>query len=204
MLRKDGDMTAEAWRLMVARPRSSAGFDALFMAHYAAVFRLLYRITGTREEAEDLAQETFLRLHRSSYLWDGPQGAEQNVRAWLYRVATNLAFNALRSEARRRQREERTAQGSNAHAGPIPDPAELAARLDEQAVVRQALAQMEERQAQLLLLRQAGLSYRELAEALHVAPGSVGTLLARAEAAFESAYSAVVATHEAEGGRDDL
>lgn len=44
----------------------SSDFDALFLAHVAAVFRLAYRIAGTREEAEDLAQETFLRLHRSS------------------------------------------------------------------------------------------------------------------------------------------
>jgi RNA polymerase sigma-70 factor (ECF subfamily) len=55
--------------------------------------------------------------------------------------------------------------------------------------VRRALLKLPQKQGQLLLLRHAGLSYKELAEALQVAPGSVGTLLARAEAAFERAYA---------------
>jgi RNA polymerase sigma-70 factor (ECF subfamily) len=67
--------------------------------------------------------------------------------------------------------------------------------------VRKALAALSERQMQLLVLRQAGLSYRELALALGVAPGSIGTLLARAEAAFESAYRAL--EHDA-GGKGQL
>jgi RNA polymerase sigma-70 factor (ECF subfamily) len=50
------------------------------------------------------------------------------------------------------------------------------------------LRQMKERDAQLLILRHSGLSYREIAAALDVAPGSVGTLLARAEAEFEQRY----------------
>jgi RNA polymerase sigma-70 factor (ECF subfamily) len=110
------------------------------------------------------------------------------VRAWLYRVAVNLAYNALRSRGRRQRREEATAQTAWAVGSPAPDPAEAAIRSDERAAVRRALAALPERQAQLLLLRHAGLSYRELAEALHIAPGSVGTLLARAGAAFEKAY----------------
>jgi RNA polymerase sigma-70 factor, ECF subfamily len=164
-------------------------FDALFVAHYEAVFRLLYRITGTREEAEDLAQETFLRLHRSPHLWDERRRErEQNVGGWLYRVATHLAYNALRGQQRRERREglvlgQALSAGSNE-----PDPAEVAQRADERAAVHRALARLPERQAQLLLFRHAGLSYREVAEALDVAPGSVGTLLARAEAAFEEAY----------------
>jgi RNA polymerase sigma-70 factor (ECF subfamily) len=164
-------------------------FDALFFTHYEAVFRLLYRITRTREEAEDLAQETFLRLHRSPQVWDERRRErEQNVGGWLYRVATHLAYNALRGRQRRERREglvlgQALSAGSNE-----PDPAEVAQRAEEQTIVRRALARLPERQAQLLLLRHAGLSYREVAEALEVAPGSVGTLLARAEAAFEVAY----------------
>jgi len=161
-----------------------ADFDALFLAHYSGVYRLLYRIVGTREEAEDLAQETFLRLARQRF----PADRQHNVRAWLYRVATNLAYNALRGQGRRERRQEAVAHQVTTAGSPALDPAEAAAREDERAVVRRALAVLPERQAQLLLLRHAGLSYRELAEALDVAPGSVGTLLARAEAAFEKVY----------------
>jgi len=176
----------------------ASDFDALFLAHYDGVYRLAYRLAGTREEAEDLAQEAFLRLHRSPHLWHAATdpAAEHNVRAWLYRVVTNLAYNALRGERRRRQREDRVA-------GPT-GPADRHTEVDigeaalgaieyaqTAAQVRSALAALTERQVQLLLLRQAGLSYRELADALGVAPGSVGTLLARAEAAFVAAYRAI-------------
>jgi RNA polymerase sigma-70 factor (ECF subfamily) len=179
-------MTSSAWPLAAARPQAESDFDALFLAHHDGVYRLLYRIVGTREEAEDLAQETFLRLSRQRF---GP-GREHNVRAWLYRVATNLAFNALRGQGRRQRREEQTVYGITTAGSPAPDPADAAAQADERAAVRRTLARLPERQAQLLLLRHAGLSYRELAEALAIAPGSVGTLLARAEAAFEKAWKA--------------
>lgn len=164
-------------------------FDALFVAHYQAVYRLLYRLTGTREEAEDLAQETFLRLHRSPQLWDARRRErDQNIGGWLYRVATHLAYNALRSRQRRESREGLVlGQALNAESQEA-DPADAAQRAEERAIVRRVLARLPKRQAQLLLLRHAGLSYREVAEVLEIAPGSVGTLLARAEAAFEVAY----------------
>jgi RNA polymerase sigma-70 factor, ECF subfamily len=172
----------------------STDFDALFLAHYDGVYRLAYRLAGTREEAEDLAQEAFLRLHRTPHLWHTAANPtiEHNVRAWLYRVVTNLAYNALRGERRRQQREDRLA----GPLGPVgeADVADAALSAAEQAQaaaqVRRALAALTERQVQLLLLRQSGLSYRELAAELGVAPGSVGTLLARAEAAFVAAYRA--------------
>lgn len=183
-------MTTDAWLFRSVTTQPKLDFDSLFLAHYDGVYRLLYRIVGAREDAEDLAQETFLRLARQRFRSD----QEHNVRAWLYRVATNLAYNLLRGEARRTQRQDRfTRQATPA----APDPAEAALRGDEQAAVRRALASLAERQAQLLLLRHAGLSYRELAEALGVAPGSVGALLARAEAAFEKAYRVTGQAEEA-------
>ncbi len=186
-------MTTDAWTRSAAQSRDEATFDALFLTHYQPIFRLLYRIAGTREEAEDLAQETFLRLHRSPELWKKlqPEPREHNVRAWLYRVATNLAYNMLRSQQRRTRRED-VLLGQTLSAGNgEPDPATAAEREDERAAVRRTLAALPERQAQLLLMRHAGLSYRELAEALGIAPGSVGTSLARAEAAFEKVYQKV-------------
>lgn len=159
-------------------------FEALFLAHYNGVYRFLFRILGAQEEAEDVAQETFLRLYRQHFA----DGRQHNVRAWLYRVATHLAYNALRSRHRQERRLEVMAHQETASSSDRLDPAESALRDEEREHVRLALASLPARQAQLLLLRYAGLSYRELAEALNVAPGSIGTLLARAEAAFESAY----------------
>ncbi len=177
----------------VARTVAS-DFDALFLTHYDGVYRLAYRLAGTRDEAEDLAQEAFLRLHRTPHLWQAAPNPtiEHNVRAWLYRVVTNLAYNALRGERRRRQRENRLAGPADPYTDVDIAEAALGAVEHAQAAtqVRRALAALTERQVQLLLLRQAGLSYRELAAELGVAPGSVGTLLARAEAAFVAAYRA--------------
>ena len=179
--RSDSQMTTDALRIGSVTSRSEFDFDELFLTHYQGVFRLVYRIVGTREAAEDLAQEAFLRLAQQRF----SPGREHNVRAWLYKVATNLAYNALRGEARRTRRQERVSDlADEAEA----DPTETVVRADEQVAVRRALARLPEKQARLLLLRHAGLSYREVAEALDIAPGSVGTLLARAEAAFEKAY----------------
>ena len=79
---------------------------------------------------------------------------------------------------------------AEAHTAIVPE-RQLATRFGiTHAAVRRVLAGLPQKQSELLLLRHAGLSYRELAEALGMAPGSVGTLLARAEAAFEKAYRA--------------
>ncbi len=177
-----GDWTAEEFR-------------AAFLEHYGAIYRHLFRLLGSQEEAEDLAQEAFLRLYRQRF----PPGREHNVRAWLYRVATRLAYNALRSQRRRERREQAEARQAGLPEG--ADPAEAALRKEAREAVQKALARLRPREAQLLLLRYAGLPYREIAEVLGVAPGSVGTLLARAEAAFARAYRAVVpATQEEERG----
>ena len=184
----------EAWWQAGRKPWDQAEFEALFLAHYGDVYRLLFRLVGSPEEAEDLAQETFLRLYRRRF----PVWREQSLRAWLYRVATNLAYNALRSQQRRVRRQEAVHQ--LVAPSVETDPAETAQRRDEQKAVRQVLAVLPRRQTQLLLLYYAGLSYRELSEVLGVAAGSVGTLLARAKAAFEDKYRTMALAHG--GGAD--
>ena len=173
--------------------RTEAAFDALFLAHYESVFRQAYRVTGNAQEAEDLAQEAFVRLHRQQFDAD----REHNVPAWLLKVVTNLAYNAIRGNRRRDQREHVVFDDRTA----APDPADEAVRSDQQQRVRLVLRQLPERQATLLLLRHAGLSYGELAAALNVAPGSVGTLLARAHTGFAEAYCKTITGSP--GGNDD-
>jgi RNA polymerase sigma-70 factor (ECF subfamily) len=163
------------------RQGSDEAFAAIFRAYHGRVFAVAYRLLGSSAEAEDIAQEVFLRLYLHPLAGD----REHNLAGWLLRVATNLAYNALRSRRRREARESRAIERpyDRTEAAPELSPAtELAER------VRAALAALPERQVQLLLLRQAGLSYTELAAALGVAPGSVGTLLARAERAFREHY----------------
>ena len=158
-----------------------AAFEALFVQYYTRVYAVLFRLVGDRAEAEDLTLETFWKL------WRQPPPRADNLAGWLYRVATRLGYNAMRA-AQRRQRHERAAAESlePADGG---DPAEEAERAIERARVRAILGRMPERNAQLLMLRHAGLAYKEIAAALGVSPSSVGTLLTRAEAEFEKLYA---------------
>jgi RNA polymerase sigma-70 factor (ECF subfamily) len=170
------------------RRGDESAFDNLFVRHYAVVYRVVYGLTGTREAAEDAAQETFLALYRR------PPAPDQPLRPWLCRVALNTARNALRAERRDTLRVERAALDVVA-AG---EPSEAVERAEERDRVRAALATLPQRQARLLLLRHAGLSYAEVAAALDLAPGSVGTLLARAERAFAEAYARCISTGAAD------
>jgi RNA polymerase sigma-70 factor (ECF subfamily) len=136
-------VTANPVSWVTVDERDEVGFDSQFLAHYDGVYRLLFRIVGTREQAEDLAQETFLKLHRHRF----PAGREHDVRSWLYRVATNLAYNALRSANRRERRHERALRDGSALPSPSPDPAAAAVRECERQAVRRVLATLSERQA---------------------------------------------------------
>jgi RNA polymerase sigma factor (sigma-70 family) len=159
----------------------SAEFEALFTEHWERLCRLLYNMLGDWAEAEDLALETFVQLHRR------PPHANENPGGWLYRVASNLGLNALRARKRRWQYEQ--SAGMQAWENDQPgDPADEAERRIERSQVRRALSAMKPRSAQLLMLRHSGLSYTEIADALGIASSSVGALLARAEKEFERLY----------------
>ena len=168
-----------------ADQKRRAAFEDLFLQNWDKVYGVLFRLTGDPADAEDLALETFLRL------WQRPPAQEQTLAGWLYRVATNLGYNALRSAGRRSRHElnaglQALAEGS----GPanLANPAKEVERSEERARVQQILQQMQARQAQLLILRHSGLSYQEIAETLNIAPASVGTLLVRAEKEFVQLY----------------
>ena len=165
--------------------RVSSEFEALFLEHWAPVYRLLCRLVGDPAEAEDLALETFVRLYRSQ------SQDEFNSGGWLHRVATNLGLHSIRSWKRREQYE--ITSGKHALEEAEEDrPAEILAQKEERHLVRRALAKMNERQSQLLVMRHSGFSYKEIAEALHLAPTSIGPLLVRAEREFEKRYKALI------------
>jgi RNA polymerase sigma factor (sigma-70 family) len=164
----------------------SSAFEALFIEHWARVYRLLCRLVGDPAEAEDLALETFVRLYQKA---PAPQ-EEFNPGGWLHRVATNLGLQSIRSW-KRRERYELSAGKYALEESGTESPAEIIAREEEQRLARLALAKMNERQAGLLILRYGGFSYKEIAETLKLAPASIGPLLLRAEREFEKQYRAL-------------
>lgn len=171
-------MLSDSLLLEGLRRGDEASFEALFHRHYQNVYCLLYRLVGDGE-AEELTQEVFLRLY------ERPLRNGDNVAGWLYRVATNLGYNALRGERRRLSREEKVMADMPTAA---PSAAAEWRRQVEQSRVRTALSCLRPKQGQLLLLRHMGFSYKELAEIVGVSPNSIGTLLARAEKAFHRVY----------------
>jgi RNA polymerase sigma-70 factor (ECF subfamily) len=158
-------------------------FEAMFVEYYPRIVGILRRLVGDHGRAEDLASEVFLKLYRQPLAPD----LDSNVGGWLYRTATNLGIDALRATARRNSFEQAAArdnkQGQIAESG-----FDQMVRSERAQRVRAVLAEMKPVQAQLLLLRASGHSYKELSAALEMEPGSVGTLLVRAEAAFEQGY----------------
>lgn len=162
-------------------------FDNLFREHYDRVYGILFRLVGNRAEAEDLTQDVFIKLYQHANGRKFLARREHNLSAWLYRTAMNRGYNALRGNQRRLQRNTLL----------VPDPAgspgadKLVEQDETKTAVRRALAQLPEKQAQLLLLRQMSFSYEECAEVIGVAPSSVGTLLRRATDAFRQAYEDV-------------
>jgi RNA polymerase sigma-70 factor (ECF subfamily) len=164
--------------------RIAAAVEALFQEHYGRIAGMLARLTGDRAHAEEIASDVFHKLSQRPALL-----GSEDLTAWIYRVATNAGFDALRANSRRRRREEAAGlEGIHASAAPSALDAMLA---EERRVrVRAVLGALKPREAQLLLLRSSGLAYRELAATLGIAPASVGTMLARAEAEFERRFRA--------------
>jgi RNA polymerase sigma-70 factor (ECF subfamily) len=148
--------------------------DAVFRRDYQLVVGVAARVLGSRDQAEDVAQDVFLSFGRSSV----PAG---EARGWLCVAAAHTALNLLRSGRRRVSREEAAAAADDAV---VSDVAEAVVTLEERSRVRSALVRLPRKQAVALVLRHSGLSYADVAAALDLSPASVGTTVRRAESAL--------------------
>jgi RNA polymerase sigma-70 factor (ECF subfamily) len=139
------------------------------------VFGVALRMLGNRAEAEEIAQETFLRAHRALPDFRG----EARLHTWLYAIASRLCLNRLASAERRLVRGD---DGALA-AVPAGEPSAAAAveRAELDAALREAIAALPEERRIVVILRDLeGLSYEEIAEALELEPGTVRSRLHRA------------------------
>jgi RNA polymerase sigma-70 factor (ECF subfamily) len=156
----------------------TADLGQLFNQYYASLVRMLYRRTGDRDRAEDLAQETFARA---------VSAPPDNPRPWLFAVALNL----VREDGRRASTRSRRLELLKSEDGPrTPPPDAVFERNEETERVRAALAELKERDREALLLKAEGFNYDEIAESLGLARGAVGTTLARARRRLVDAYRA--------------
>lgn len=150
-----------------------AGFEEFFREHYRGVVRLAQTVIGDVQGAQDVAQEVFLAAYRRF------PGDYEQAAGWVRVAAVHTALNMLRGERRRDRRQllvERV--------GPQPSAEDAAIDREARAELRRALARLPRRSAALVVMRHGGMSYGEIAQALGVKVGNVGTLLRRAESAL--------------------
>ena len=163
-------------------------FDRIFHLLYPSLHRYLYRLTGDADVAEDIAQESFVRLLSQSL-------PESEARPWLFTVATNL----VRDRVRKTVRQERLLSAQPPVVTRFPRPDEHTEQNETVAHVQEVLSRLPDRDRQLLLMREEGFKYEEMAQAIGVAPSSVGTLLARALRKFAGLYKSEEADNDARG-----
>jgi RNA polymerase sigma-70 factor (ECF subfamily) len=157
-----------------------AAFERLVRSHEAKVFRLMLRMLGNREEAEDASQDAFLSLHRHGHRFR----REARFSTFLYRVAANAALNRRRSLGRARTRRRELAQeqsvGAHLPIGPR-DPEDATQGSEIQARVQTALQQLpEDLRVAVVLYDIEGQSYKEIAEILEIPEGTVKSRIHRA------------------------
>jgi len=162
-----------------SRTRTGLGTDwaAIYEASYDDLVRFLYRMVWEEDRAHDLAQETFVRALRHD---------PEQPRAWLFSVARNLARDEARTAIRRRrhlalvriEESDRVAEGVD----------QEMERTERHQAVEAALDRLSERDREVLLLWDAGLSYDEIAVQTGLARGAIGTTLSRARRRLVDAH----------------
>jgi RNA polymerase sigma factor (sigma-70 family) len=167
---------------------STVSFDEAFTLHHRAVFSTARAVLRDSALAEDVTQEVFLRLYRN---FDATRDSEL-LRPWLLRVTLNVARNTIRGQSRSLARDTVYQKSADDSAAFQPH-ASHESRLELQEV-RRALDKIKEPMRSCLLLKQQGLSYREIAETLSLKETNVGSLVARGRKEFSRHYGKIGAS----------
>jgi RNA polymerase sigma factor (sigma-70 family) len=173
-----------------AAAKETIGFEEAFTLHHRTVFRAARSVVQDPGLAEDVTQEVFIRLYKHL---DTLPNLEM-LRPWLIRVALNLARNTVRGNIRANTRDENYVKETVGES--IFSVESEYEQKSEVSEINRALSKVKEPLKSCLILKQQGLSYREIAESLSLNESSIGTYVARARAEFMRFYGKV--------GRDTL
>lgn len=186
--------------LRVRDADDAAAFEELMLRYQNRLIAVLEHVVGRRDLAEDLAQDVFLRVYRARKRY--VPGAKFST--WLFTIANNAAFNALRSRARRHEVNV-AQQGNNstgimsleqlAQARSSAMPARQADKAEMRDVIQDAMATLNERQRMAVLLSKfESMSYEEIAETMEMTPQAIKSLLSRARGNLRAALEPYLET----------
>ena len=175
------------WMIALGQGDRSA-FERIVEHYQELVLNLIFKFMGTRNQAEDLAQEVFIRAmaHRP-----------EKPRAWIFAVAANLARDEARAAIRRKRHLTLLTNDPVTLNSPSESAHETVEHDEQMAQVQLALDALTPRDREVLLLWDAGLSYQEIAKQTGLAVGAVGTTLARARKRLVEAHDRMEAEDRA-------
>ena len=174
--------------ILLLQQGDETAFEALVRLYEKKIYTLCRRMCGNDEDAQEAAQDAFLSLWRSAKSFRG----DASLATWLYRLATNACIDLLRRNQRGGERvslddEETTLELVDA--APLPEQA--LERKETQRLIEEGLRALPEEYRAILLLREAeGLSYAEIADAMHMELGTVKSRISRGRVLLRNYLSA--------------
>lgn len=175
------------------RRRDEHAFNELVLTYETQVYRLVWRMLGNREEAEDMTQEVFVQVFRSIESFRG----DSKISTWIYRIAMNLTRNRTKYLSRRQQKNHSELDGvepkefhnraEGRTTGETRRPDWDAMGNEAERIVLECLAEMEDEFREILILRDVEqLSYEEVGSITGLGPGTVKSRLHRARSLLKS------------------
>jgi RNA polymerase sigma-70 factor (ECF subfamily) len=172
--------------MLEVREDSAAAFEELMLRYQNRVVTVLEHLVGDRDQAEDLAQEVFLRVYRARKTYH--PGAK--FATWLFTIVNNVASNALRAQRRRREVSLRVGESESSGAASLDRlvlapsgqmPARQIDKAEMREIIRLAVSSLNERQRlAVLLCKFEEMSYSDIAETMQMSPQAIKSLLSRA------------------------
>ena len=172
--------------MLQVRDDNAVAFEELVSRYHARLVSIFENMVGRRSMAEDLAQEVFLRIYRARKRYT----AGSRFSTWLYRIAHNVASNARRSLARRKEVNVVAQSHGELSAQPLTHmvkeasglmPTRQIDQIERAEIVRAAMGSLNDRQRMALLLSKfEGMSYEEIAQSMELSVSAIKSLLSRA------------------------
>jgi RNA polymerase sigma-70 factor (ECF subfamily) len=179
--------------MLQVREGNAAAFESLVEKHQTRLVTLLQHMVGNRAQAEDLAQEVFLRVYRARQRYI----PAAKFSTWLYTITQNVASNSLRKSSRRKEVNLTNSPSGSMPVRPLDSmakdrsnlmPARLADQKEMGQIIETAIRSLSPRQRMAMLLsKYEGMSYQEIADTMELSTQAVKSLLSRARSNLRDA-----------------